>query len=225
MQTSNRYDEYTLSLPSNVFLIEDNTELRNSMSETLHSAGYRVYSYREPEEFLKQPRDVAPSVIVTDVRMPSMSGVELQAKLLEEPRRMQFVFISGESTVVQSITAMKQGALEFLIKPFSRESFLEAVAKAIEIDIQNTRDLIQQLELARKLAGLSPRERQVFGLLVKGYSNAELVNELGVALSTVKEYKSEMMYKLRLRSLSELIMLNAACAIKPAASTHEHLRS
>ena len=138
---------------------------------------------------------------------------------------MQFVFISGESTVVQSITAMKQGALEFLIKPFSRESFLEAVAKAIEIDIQNTRDLIQQLELARKLAGLSPRERQVFGLLVKGYSNAELVNELGVALSTVKEYKSEMMYKLRLRSLSELIMLNAACAIKPAASTHEHLRS
>jgi FixJ family two-component response regulator len=111
-----------------------------------------------------------------------------------------------------------------LVKPFSRESLLAAVSKAIELDIQQMHALVRQSEFAQKLAALSPRERQVFGLLAKGYSNTELVNELGVALSTVKEYKSEMMYKLRLRSLSELIALNAAGETKPVTSSPASLR-
>jgi FixJ family two-component response regulator len=132
----------------------------------------------------------------------------LQTKLLNQGRKIPFVFISGESTVPQAIKAMKQGAVEFLVKPFSRESLLTAVAKAIEIDIQQMHEVVRKSEFEQKLTSLSPRERQVFGLLAKGYSNTELVEELGVALSTVKEYKSEVMYKLRLRSLSELIALN-----------------
>jgi FixJ family two-component response regulator len=224
MSPSNSYVGNQSSLIGSVFLIEDDTELLESITEILRFVGYRVHPYSDPEEFLKQPRDVIPAVIVTDVRMPSMSGVELQAKLLGEGRKIPFVFISGESTVTQSVVAMKQGALEFLVKPFSRESLLAAVSKAIELDIQQMHALVRQSEFAQKLAALSPRERQVFGLLAKGYSNTELVNELGVALSTVKEYKSEMMYKLRLRSLSELIALNAAGETKPVTSSPASLR-
>ena len=196
------------SLAGHIFLVEDDDDLRESIIEILSFVGYRVYPYRDPQEFLKQSVEVIPAVIVTDVRMPSMSGVELQTKLLNQGRKIPFVFISGESTVPQAIKAMKQGAVEFLVKPFSRESLLSAVAKAIEIDIQQMHEVVRKSEFEQKLTSLSPRERQVFGLLAKGYSNTELVEELGVALSTVKEYKSEVMYKLRLRSLSELIALN-----------------
>lgn len=224
MSPSNSYFGNQSSLIGSVFLIEDDTELLESITEILRFVGYRVHPYSDPEEFLKQPRDVIPAVIVTDVRMPSMSGVELQAKLLGEGRKIPFVFISGESTVTQSVVAMKQGAFEFLVKPFSRESLLAAVSKAIELDIQQMHALVRQSEFVQKLAALSPRERQVFVLLAKGYSNTELVNELGVALSTVKEYKSEMMYKLRLRSLSELIALNAAGETKPVTTSPKTLR-
>jgi len=225
MSASNIRTDNQPSLPGTVFLIEDDADLRESISEILRFVGYRVHSYREPHEFLGQPRDVIPAVVVTDVRMPSMSGVELQTKLLGEGRKIPFVFISGESTVPQTIAALKQGAIDFLVKPFSRESLLAAVSKAVEIDIQQMHELVRQSEFAQKLAALSPRERQVFGLLAKGYSNTELVNELGVALSTVKEYKSEMMYKLRLRSLSELIALNAGGRVGLASSASKSLRS
>jgi two-component system response regulator FixJ len=195
-------------LAGHIFLVEDDDDLRESIIEIFSFVGYRVYPYRDPREFLNGFIEVIPAVVVTDVRMPSMSGIELQTKLLNQGRKIPFVFISGESTVPQAIKAMKQGAVEFLVKPFSRESLLAAVAKAIEIDIQQMHEVVRKSEFEQKLTSLSPRERQVFGLLAKGYSNTELVEELGVALSTVKEYKSEVMYKLRLRSLSELIALN-----------------
>jgi FixJ family two-component response regulator len=160
-------------------------------------------------------------VLVTDVRMPGMSGVELQEKLLSDGRKMPIIFISGESSVAEAIKGMSNGALDFLLKPFSRESLLAAVTKALELDAQLMRALIKQLEFEQKLKALSPREREVFTLMARGYGNAELASELGVALSTVKEYKSEMMYKLRLRSLSELMALSESAQSRSVATPDE----
>ena len=157
--------------------------------------------------------------------MPGMSGVDLQEKLLSHGRQMPIIFISGESTVSEAVKAMSNGAFEFLLKPFSRESLLSAVSKALALDAQLMRDLIKQVEFEQKLKALSPREREVFKLMTKGYGNAELANELGVALSTVKEYKSEMMYKLRLRSLSELIALSESAERRSASKSDESPRS
>ena len=106
--------------------------------------------------------------------------------------------------------AFKNGAFDFLLKPFSREAFLSTVARAIEQDANAMQELIRKSQLSEALKTLSPRERQVFELLAKGYGNKELVDELGISLPTVKEYKSEVMYKLRLRSLAELIALNTS---------------
>jgi FixJ family two-component response regulator len=139
-----------------------------------------------------------------------MSGVELQKELSLRDRKFPFVFISGESTISQAVEAVTQGAIEFLIKPFTRESLLTAVAKAISIDTERTRASERNFAFKERMSVLSPRERQVFGLLAQGYNNAELVDKLGVALSTVKEYKSELMFKLGLKTLSQLISLSAA---------------
>lgn len=211
--------------PGCVFLVEDDQELRTSICEVLRFVGYKVQAYANPQEFLHDFNDVVPAVLVTDVRMPGMSGVDLQEKLLSHGRQMPIIFISGESTVSEAVKAMSNGALEFLLKPFSRESLLSAVSKALALDAQLMRDLIKQVEFEQKLKALSPREREVFKLMTKGYGNAELASELGVALSTVKEYKSEMMYKLRLRSLSELIALSESAERRSASKLDESPRS
>lgn len=122
------------------------------------------------------------------------------------------VIISGESTDQQIITALKNGAIDFLLKPFARENLLAAVAKGIEMDSTAMQKVIRVSEFNEKLKILSPRERQVFELLSQGLSNKELMESLDISLPTVKQYKSEVMYKLRLRSLAELIALNKSCA-------------
>ena len=145
--------------------------------------------------------------LVTDMRMPMMSGIQLQEELLSKGHKIPIIFISGESSDEQIVKAFKSGAFDFLLKPFSREDFLSAVEKAIEKDSIAMQELIRKSRLDEALKTLSPRELQVFNLLAKGYGNKELVDALGISLSTVKEYKSEVMYKLRLRSLAELISL------------------
>ena len=194
----------------NVFLIEDDLKLRASLCEILEFVGYRVYAYSDPKEFLDTFFELSPAMVLTDVRMPNMSGVELQKELSLRDRKFPFVFISGESTISQAVEAVTQGAIAFLIKPFTRESLLTAVAKAISIDTERTRASERNFAFKERMSVLSPRERQVFGLLAQGYNNAELVDKLGVALSTVKEYKSELMFKLGLKTLSQLISLSAA---------------
>lgn len=193
-----------------VFLVEDNNELRSDLERTLHFCGYTTHAFANPEEFLREFKPLVPAVLVTDMRMPQISGIYLQAELIAKGHKIPIIFISGESSDEQIITAMKNGAFDFLLKPFSREALLSAIEKAIEKDAIAMKELIRKTRLAEALKKLSPRERQVFDLLAKGYGNKELVDEMGISLPTVKEYKSEVMYKLRLRSLAELISLNTA---------------
>jgi FixJ family two-component response regulator len=141
------------------------------------------------------------------MRMPGITGVELQETLSATGRKMPMVFMSGESTDAQIVAAMKNGAVDFLLKPFSRENLLTAVAKAIEIDTLAMKTFVKRAAFEQKLKILSPRELQVFNLLALGLNNNELMEKLEISLPTVKQYKSEVMYKLRLRSIAELIAL------------------
>jgi FixJ family two-component response regulator len=193
-----------------IFLVEDDDELRSDLERALQFCGYTIFSFANPEQFLREFKPVVPAVLVTDMRMPKQSGIELQAELIDKGHTIPIIFISGESSDEQIVKAFKNGAFDFLLKPFSREVFLSSVAKAIEQDSVAMQDLIRKSQLAEALKTLSPRERQVFELLTKGYGNKELVEKLGISLPTVKEYKSEVMYKLRLRSLAELIALNTS---------------
>ena len=197
--------------PKHVFLIEDHDELRDDLTYILEFVGYVVHPFHDPIQFLEYEKHLAPAVVVSDMRMPYMTGVELQDRLKELGRAIPMVIISGESTDQQIITALKNGAIDFLLKPFSKEDLLTAVAKGIEIDSAAMQNVIRVSEFSKKLKVLSPRERQVFELLSKGFGNKELMESLNISMHTVKQYKSEVMYKLRLRSLAELIALNKSC--------------
>jgi len=200
----------TLDQPSeHVFLVDDDDALRDGIADLLRVVGYQVYSWSDGAAFLADIPRVAPAVLITDMRMPGLSGVELHAELLRLGRTLPVIYISGESTVAQSIQAMKLGAMEFLIKPFGREELLRAVATSLEKDRQQMQHLIKAARVAQARAQLSPREVQVHELMLKGYNNREIMDALQISLPTAKQYKAEVMRKLAVRSLSELISLSA----------------
>jgi len=191
-----------------IFLVDDNEELLSDLERTLSFGGYTVYAFSDPAQFLEKFSPVVPAVLLVDMRMPNLSGIEIQERLIAEGNKMPIIFMSGESRDFQIVKAFKNGAHDFILKPFGRELLLQSVAKAIEQDALLMQELIQKAQLSEKLKSLAPRERQVFDLLAKGYNNRELVETMGISLPTAKQYKSEVMYKLRLRSLAELIALN-----------------
>lgn len=191
-----------------VYLIEDHDDLRIGLIKMLEKSDFMVHPFSNPIDFLNSKIDASPAVLITDMRMPKMNGIELQATLLELGKTMPTIFISGESTVAQSVIAMKQGAFEFLTKPFTQKSLLAAVRRGIEIDIKTrkSRDLARHRE--ELLATLSPRELEVFWLLSKGLNNNEIVRGLGISLPTTKQYKSQVLRKLDVNSISELIEIS-----------------
>jgi FixJ family two-component response regulator len=190
-----------------VFIIEDDDALRDSIRDVLSFSGYSVRDWADAPSFLAQLPNAVPAVIVTDMRMPGMTGVEMHAALLAQGRTMPIIYISGESSLQQGIDAMKLGAHEFLIKPFGREDLLRAVASALERDRFQMSRTLERARIEQAVSQLSPRERQVHQLLLRGWNNAEIMNELGISLPTTKQYKSEVLRKLGARTLSQLIQL------------------
>jgi two-component system response regulator FixJ len=190
-----------------IFLIDDDESMRLVLKDMLEFLGFQVHAFSSAIDFLGISMQAAPAVIITDMRMPDMTGVELQAELLRRGRQIPIIFISGESTLPQTISAMKQGAIEFLLKPFERDQLLAAVVNGLEQDAAFMRSYIDQASLAQGLKGLAPREREVFELLALGFNNAQIQERLQISLPTAKQYKSEVMRKLNLSSLAQLIAL------------------
>jgi two-component system response regulator TtrR len=200
----------TANIPTqnqHVFIIEDDESMRKSLCNILQFLNYQVHSFSSPLEFLKAGILVAPAVVITDMRMPDMTGIELQSALLKQGRQVPIIFISAESTLPQTITAMKQGAIEFLIKPFERGQLMEAVVRGLNQDANEMHAQIERLAFEESLKTLPPRARQVFDLLCLGFNNAEIMAKMDISLDTAKQYKSEVMRKLGLRSLSQLLAL------------------
>jgi FixJ family two-component response regulator len=193
--------------PKYIFLLEDNHDLRTDLAKSLEFCGFTVFQYADAQAFLDNFSHLVPAVVLTDMRMPGLSGVELQERLAAEGRKIPMIFISGESTDAQIVSALKNGAVDFLLKPFSRESLLSAVAKGIEIDALAMQRLVKKVAFEQKMKILSPRELETFGLLVIGFNNIQIANELGISLPTAKQYKSAVLYKLGLRSIAELVSL------------------
>ena len=197
-----------------VFVVDDDDALRDSIVDLLRVVGYRVQCWASGRDFLAELPRVAPAVLVTDMRMPDMTGVELHGELIRRGRTLPVVYVSGESTVSQTVRAMKQGAVDFLVKPFGREDLLRAVAASLEKDRRQMQDLIRSARVVEARSTLSPRESQVHDLLLRGFSNREIVEALDISLPTAKQYKSEVMRKLGARSLAELMALSAATPLK-----------
>ena len=183
-----------------IYLIEDDASQRDSIESLLVYKGYIVKSYSAANNFLKNVPFERPAIVISDIRMPDISGVELYQALIEKNINIPIIFISGEASIQQSVDAMKQGAIEFLVKPFEIDELINAITKAIHIELK-------EINLNLLIENLSPREREVYKLLLKGHNNQELIDKLHLSLPTVKQYKSEVMRKLNVKSLSKLIEL------------------
>ncbi len=191
-----------------IVLIDDDHSVRQGIELMLTNLGYMVHSYSDATDFLNRGFEATPCIMVCDMNMPHLSGVEVQAALASQGRAdMPIIFISGQSSVEQSITAMKQGAVEFLIKPFNVNDLLKAIEQGFALVEKMHQNALKKHALENQLKKLSPREREVFHLLAMGYNNTEILNKLDISLPTTKQYKSEVMRKLNLNSLSELIAL------------------
>jgi len=191
-----------------VHVIEDDIHLLNAMAELLQFDGFEVSQWPHALAFLEAaPVHAQPTVIVTDMRIPGMSGLEFHRRLNASGQAIPLVYISGEASVQQSIHAMKLGAIEFLLKPFSAKSLLDAVKRGLDTDRLWRAQRRAQEILDAKLARLSPREKEVFGLLQKGYNNAEIMQALGLSLPTTKQYKTAVMRKMGVHTLAQLLSL------------------
>lgn len=197
------------SMPSGtVYIVDDDPALLSNISALVKFAGYAVRFWNDPQAFLAELPNHAPAVLITDMHMPGRSGIEIHKALLERGRRLPVIYISGKSSARDAIGAMKLDAHDFLIKPFSREELLAAVGAAIERDRHAMHAIIERARLQEAMVHLSPREREVRNLLMQGYSNAEIVQTLGISLETAKQYKSEVMRKMGARSLSHFMAIN-----------------
>ena len=183
-----------------IHLIEDDISQRDSIESLLVYKDYIVKSYSAAKDFFKNVPFERPAIVIADIQLPDLSGVDLHRILMEKNITCPIIFISGEASIQQSIDAMKQGAIEFLVKPFEIEELINAVTKAIRIELK-------EINLNDLLKNLSPREREVYKLLIEGFNNQELLDKLHLSLPTVKQYKSEVMRKLNVKSLSKLIEL------------------
>ena len=183
-----------------IYLVEDNVSQRESIESILNFIGYNVLSFSNANAFLKN-KIQRPGLLITDMQMPDISGVELQEQLIQLNIDIPIIFISGEASISQSIKAMQQGAIDFLVKPFDADQLIQVVKKACELDAK-------KIYLKELLETLSPRELEVYKLLNEGLNNNELIDKLKLSLPTVKQYKSEVMRKLKIKTLSELIHLS-----------------
>jgi FixJ family two-component response regulator len=183
-----------------IHLIEDDVSQRGSIESLLAFKGFITKSYNTAKDFLQTLPFERPAIVIVDIQLPDISGVDLHRMLLEKNINPPIIFISGEASIQQSVDAMKQGAIEFLVKPFDIDELINAVTKAIRIELK-------EINLNVLLKNLSPRELEVYNLLLQGLNNQELIDKLHLSLPTVKQYKSEVVRKLKVNSLSKLIEL------------------
>jgi RNA polymerase sigma factor (sigma-70 family) len=191
-------------LKPTVFIVDDDLSVRKSLELLLTSVGLDVKTYPSAEEFLKGVSAGTSGCLITDVRMPGMSGLDLQERCAGAGVFLPIIFITGHGTIPHCVRAMKAGAVDFLQKPFDEDDLLNAINRAIERDREATQERDALGEIQRLVDALSPREYEVFILLVAGMSNRQVAYKLGTSERTIKAHRSSIMEKMHAGSLADL---------------------
>jgi len=190
-----------------VFVVDDDRAMRESLSWLLDSVGLRVRSYATAADFLAEHDPAQPGCLVLDVRMPGMSGLDLQAELARRGVELPTIVITGHAEVSMAVRAVKAGAIDFIEKPFSDQLLLDRVRQALEVDLEAREVRRRREDARRRLATLTAREREVLDLVVAGKANKEIASALGVSPKTVEVHRAHVMSKMCVDSLAELIRI------------------
>jgi FixJ family two-component response regulator len=204
-----------------VIVIDDDASVRRSLCTMLERAGYSVSLYDSADAFLSNPVVPMPSVILLDMRMPGTTGISLQSQLKTLAHNVPVIFVSGDSRPEEIIVAMKQGAVDFLLKPFTAQAMMDVIQRSMRISHQAVEVADKNLQVSERLKRLTPRELEVCHWMVRGYSNQQIATIDGGASATIKLHRARVMDKMDAATLPELIdMLNGIDIPAPQRETY-----
>ena len=190
-----------------VFVVDDDASVRKSLARVMTSAGYTVETFASARDFMARAPAAGPCCVVLDVRMPGLTGLDLQEALVGTGRPIPIVFITGHGDISMSVRAMKAGAVDFLTKPFDIASLLAAIRRAVAKDARDRGEEGRTAEVLARVRRLTPRETEVFALVVTGMLNKQIAGRLGIGEKTVKVHRARVMEKMQAGSVAELVRL------------------
>ena len=198
-----------------VFLVDDDLGVLRALSRVLREEGWEVETFESAEAFLARHADPGQGCLVLDVTMPGLDGLELQRRLAEAGQSLPIVFVTGHGDIPMSVRAIKAGAADFLTKPLQAQALVAAVRAAIEQDASLRQARAETAELRQRLAGLTPRERDVLAAVAAGKLNKQIAGDLGVVEQTVKFHRARIMERMRAKTVAELMHIAARLGIGP----------
>jgi len=190
-----------------VFVVDDDDAVRSFLSELIASVGLNVETYASAQKFLDTCERGRAGCLVLDIRMPGMSGLELQKELVTRDIRIPVIILTGHGDVQTAVETMKAGAFDFIEKPFNNELLLDRVQRAVAQQVDVTADSVKRDEIADRRALLTPRERQVMDMVANGEMNKLIAHRLGISEKTVEIHRSKVMEKMQARSLADLVRM------------------
>ena len=203
--------------PLTVYIVDDDKGFRGNLEGLVRLMGYKVFGFGSAEAFLEQKPIVHPSCLLLDVNLPGLDGITLLRRLREQGESLPVIFITGHGDITKSVTAMKCGAIDYLLKPFASDSLREAIVAAHARDIKNIQEKEQRARILSRVAELTSREQEVMRQIITGRLNKQIADDLGVAEKTIRKHRGQVMRKMQMSSVADLVrILEKVDIIHPA---------